>query len=752
LKNRIIEFLKATYGIEARLSELEGYDDLNYLLRTDQDTAYVLKLSQEKNHGSLLEAQYKILRILGPLKEYQFPQAILDRNGNYFNSFENKYIARLLTYIPGKFIAEIPRNTELLRDFGRFLGTLDQTLLDHHDPVVESRHLPWDILTFPEFKNKLKYLQDANLKKLVHYFIMQYDQMVMPLFPELRKSVIHNDANDWNVLAEGNRILGIIDFGDVVYTHTINELAIACTYMAMDSQDPIDQIMPMVSGYHQNLPLNETEISVLYYLIAARLGISLIMANLSKSQDPENDYIGIHEEKATHLLEKWITIHPYLAEDRFREACGWKVKERKSHSMYRKERGRHFSKALSLSYQSPIVMEKAGFQYMYGDAGKTYVDCVNNIMHVGHAHPEVVEAGQRQMALLNTNTRYYYDALTRYAESLLQHFPEKLNKVFFVNSGSAASDLAIRLARNYTQRKDILVMEHGYHGNTTTGIEISHYKFAGKGGKGPEKYIHVAPIPDTFRGKYKANDPQAGIKYAQEIEPYLHHPIAAFICEPIIGCGGQVMLPPGYLNSVYEKVRRAGGICIADEVQTGFGRVGSHFWAFEMYHTIPDIVILGKPMGNGHPMGAVVCTDEIAAAFETGMEFFSSFGGNPVSCEIGTAVLNVVHSEGLQAHAWEMGDFLVQQLISLKSRFPLIGNVRGSGFFLGIELVSDQKALTPATIEAKLLVNKMKEHGFLLSTDGPFNQVIKFKPPLCFSRKNASDLVELLENTLESMT
>ncbi len=751
MKNKIINFLQNTYDIQAIPQELEGYDDLNYQLLIGQNVAYILKISRGMNQVDLLKAQYKIFGSLSNIKEYQFPQFVLDRKGNFYNPFETDSLARVLTYIPGKFIAETPKNPELMENFGKFLGIMDQTLINHHDPYIISRHLPWDIQTFPEFHNKLSFLKNPGLKKLVHYFILQYNQVVLPLHLLLRKSVIHNDANDWNVLVEGNHILGIIDFGDVAYTHTINELAIACTYMAMDSPEPIEKILPLIKGYHQVLPLAEEEITVLYYLIAARLGISLIMANLAKRQDPENTYTGIHEEKAAQLLETWITIHPFLAEDLFREACTLKSKARKSHSMYQNERNHYFSKALSLSYQSPIIMEKASFQYMYGDGNKTYIDCVNNIMHVGHAHPEVVEAGQLQMAVLNTNTRYYYDALSDYAEKLLQHFPVKLNKIFFVNSGSAASDLAIRLARNYSRRKDIIVMEHGYHGNTTTGIEISHYKFAGKGGSGPEKYIHVAPIPDTYRGKYKTDDPEAGIKYANEINPYLQHKIAAFICEPIIGCGGQVMLPADYLNTAYEKVRGSGGICIADEVQTGFGRVGTHFWAFEMYHVIPDIVILGKPMGNGHPLGAVVCTEEIAAAFENGMEFFSSFGGNPVSCEIGKSVLKVIQTENLQAHAQEVGKYLMEGFNSLKSRHSLIGDIRGSGFFLGIELVTDPDQRTPAAMEAKKLVDQMKTKGFLLSTDGPFNQVIKFKPPMCFSRKNASDLLAALDTALSSL-
>jgi ethanolamine-phosphate phospho-lyase len=753
LEKNITEFLKHNYNISPALKVLRSYDDLNYLVSIDGKAAYVLKLNQEteqKDQKAFLESQHVLMGILAHLQDYQFPEAVADKYGNRVNGFGDQYHASLLTYIPGKFLAEVPKKEELLMDFGKFLGRIDKILAGYRDPAIEYRHIPWDIRSFPEHQKKLEYLPDASLKKLIHYFIVQYRHEVLPREHELRKSIIHNDANDWNVLVEGNRIHGIIDFGDLSYTFTVNELAIAATYIAMEFNDPLEGILPLVSGYHREFPLIETELSVLYYLIVSRLGISLIMSNQSKMNDPQNTYTGIHEEKARLLIEKWISINPHFAEKLFRDTCGFPPLNQKEPASYAAGRNKFFSRSLSLSYREPIVMEKAAFQYMYGDHGKTWVDCVNNIMHVGHAHPLVVEAGQRQMAILNTNTRYYYDALTDYAERLLAHFPGTMNRVFFVNSGSAASDLAIRLARNYTGRKDIIVMEHGYHGNTTTGIGISHYKFAGKGGKGAEEYVHVAPIPDTFRGEYKNEHPGAGKLYAEKIDPFFSNAIAAFICEPVVGCGGQVMLPQGYLPAVYDKVRRAGGICIADEVQTGFGRVGSHFWAYEMYGVIPDIVVLGKPMGNGHPMGAVVCTGEIATAFENGMEFFSSFGGNPVSCEIGKAVLQVIESEALQQHAHDVGNFLLKEFRLLQKRHAPIGDVRGSGFFLGLELVKDQEILAPATEFTANVVNSMKDRGFLLSTDGPWNQVIKFKPPMCFSKKNATDLVSEMDSVLHA--
>jgi 4-aminobutyrate aminotransferase-like enzyme len=411
-------------------------------------------------------------------------------------------------------------------------------------------------------------------------------------------------------------------------------------------------------------------------------------------------------------------------------------KSLKNVKTYLEDRGKYISKALSISYDEPIVMERAAFQYMFDRKGRTFLDCVNNIMHVGHCHPAVVEAGKRQMAKLNTNTRYLYDALHDYAEKLLSKFPASLNKVFFVNSGSAASDLAIRLARNYTGRKDLIVMDHGYHGNTTTGIEMSPYKFKGRGGQGPAAYIHMAYLPGS----------DVSVDYTEKdlydrIDECMNYPVSAFICEPIVGCGGQVMLNEAYLKNIYDKVRKKGGVCIADEVQTGFGRVGSYFWAYELYDVVPDIVVLGKPMGNGHPVGAVVTKSAITEAFENGMEFFSSFGGNPVSCKIGEAVLEVIEKEQLQNNAFQTGRLIMEGFKEIQKEKDMIRDVRGAGLFIGLELVNRTKSLRPATEDARRIINSMRRKGILLSTDGPFNNVIKIKPPMCFNTDNIDQLL-----------
>ncbi|MEO0902937.1 MAG: aminotransferase class III-fold pyridoxal phosphate-dependent enzyme, partial [Bacteroidota bacterium] len=338
------------------------------------------------------------------------------------------------------------------------------------------------------------------------------------------------------------------------------------------------------------------------------------------------------------------------------------------------------------------------------------------------------------------------------AGNLDKSISASLNKVFFVNSGSAASDLAIRLAKAHSKHQHLLVMEHGYHGNTQIGIDISDYKFNNPRGQGQASHIYKTKIPDTYRGQHTQNDGTAGIAYAQETVRHIRNlsqPLAAFITEPIVGCGGQVPLAKGYLQPIYETIRQQGGVCISDEVQTGFGRLGDVFWGFEQQHVVPDIVVLGKPMGNGHPIGAVVTTDAITTSFEKGVEFFSSFGGNPVSCAIGMAVLEVLEEEGLKHNAHNVGLYYQKCLRQIQLQYPSIGDMRGSGLFLGIDMVK------PGTTEpdmelAQYLKNTLREHHILVSTDGPFNNVIKSKPPLCFTKSNVDEVVgriaEILAN------
>jgi 4-aminobutyrate aminotransferase-like enzyme len=409
---------------------------------------------------------------------------------------------------------------------------------------------------------------------------------------------------------------------------------------------------------------------------------------------------------------------------------------------------------VSVAYRDPVKVVRGSMQYLFDESGRRYLDAYNNVPHVGHCHPRIVDAATAQTRLLNTNTRYLSDLLWQLADCLGATLPEPLRVCYFVNSGSEANELALRLARARTKRRDLLVLESAYHGNTTTLVDISPYKFNGPGGDGAPDWVHTAPLPDVYRGPWKAGNPDAGRQYASAVATLIDAlgrrggGIAAFIAETCPSVGGQIVPPPGYLTAVYEHVRASGGVCIADEVQTAYGRMGTHFYAFEAQGVVPDIVVLGKPIGNGHPMGAVVTTPEIAASFDNGMEFFSTFGGNTVSCAVGLAVLAVVEGERLQAHALRVGARLIAGLQSLAARHPLIGDVRGSGLFLGVELVEDRSTLAPATDAASRIVNRMREEGVLLGTDGPFHNVLKIRPPMPFNDDDADVLLATIDRVL----
>lgn len=405
---------------------------------------------------------------------------------------------------------------------------------------------------------------------------------------------------------------------------------------------------------------------------------------------------------------------------------------------------------LSTAYARPLHFVRGRGQYLYDVAGRAWLDAVNNVPHVGHAHPRVVATATRQKGLLETNTRYLHEEILRLADRLRATLPKHLSVCFFVCSGSEANELALRLTRTHTGRRDVVVLEHGYHGNTTTLVELSHYKFARAGGFAPPPWVHVAACPDAYRARLEA-DPTAGATFAESVRVRLtdaRDGAAAFLHESLPGCGGQVVPPAGYLRAAYAHARAAGALCIADEVQTGLGRVGETFWAFALQGVEPDVVTIGKPFGNGHPVAAVVTTEAVARSFVTGMEYFNTFGGNPVSCAVANTVLDVIEDEGLAAHAARVGLDLRTRLDALRTQHTIVGDVRGAGLFLGVELVTDRETRAPATQQASYIAERMRDLHVLVSTDGPHDNVLKIKPPLCFDHTDARRLVEVLAAVL----
>jgi 4-aminobutyrate aminotransferase-like enzyme/Ser/Thr protein kinase RdoA (MazF antagonist) len=1004
-----IRITKDLFALDVTAKLLPSERDQNFRLTASNDQAYVLKIANSTELEAVLDFQNQAMihirdkcRMLAQNIAVA-PQVCLSVRDEQITSTRGDdgtpYFVRLLTYLPGKPLALVkPHNANLMTSLGQFFGNLSQMLQDFDHPAAR-RDFHWDLKNAGRVLTQyMGLIKDADRQKMVQQFLARYLAETEPRLADLRTSVVHSDGNDYNVLVAPDgpwrhQVTGVIDFGDMVHTQTISEVAIVCAYAMLDKIDPLAAAKTIVAGYHRVFPFTEPELAVLFDLICMRLCMSVCHAANQYRHEPDNDYLRISEQPAWVLLKKLADQHPNLAHYTFRQACGlppvpqfesvsaWlrqnsanfgpivdddlrtanpsvldlsvgslllgndgdgadlaAVTEKifrqmqvadvavgigrynearlvyttelfkarteemaehrtihlgidlfkssgapvyapldgKVHSIANNpaaldygptlilehrtgadesfytlyghlsldsltglavgmavEKGRqiaaigepgsnggwtphvHFQiildllgengtfpgvarprdrelwmricpdpnlilgipescfaagtrsdseiltlrrqtlgRNLSISYQKPLKIVRGRKQYLYTEDGRKYLDGVNNVCHVGHCHPHVVAAGQLQLPVLNTNTRYLHDNIIEYAQRLLAKFADPLNVCFFVCTGSEANELALRLARTYTGQHDIIMVDGAYHGNTQTLIDISPYKHDRPGGRGAPKWAHKVIMPDGYRGPHKGIGAETGARYAAYVAETIKQiqgngdGLAAFICESMLGCGGQVVLPDNYLAEAFRHVRAAGGLCIVDEVQVGFGRAGSHFWAFESQDVVPDIVTLGKPIGNGHPLAAVITTAEIADAFANGMEYFNTFGGNPVSCAIGMAVLDVIENEGLQQNAQRAGKRLLEGLQGLFEKYPLIGDVRGLGLYAGIELVTHRETLKPATEHADYVINRLQDHGILISTDGPMDNILKLKPPIVFSEKNADEVVAVLDKVL----
>jgi len=749
------------FGVEGSAKPLDSERDQNFKIIARNGKKFVLKIASTEEYISILDAQNKAMTTVANANIVACPTAVKALSGKEIEisqaSDGRQFFTRLVTFIDGNFMADLPKySAKMLYGLGRVMGRIDKALADFNHPAAY-RDFPWDLKIShaqSTFTDKIKV---PARRRLVEYFLLQFEAEFLPKFRSLRSSVIHNDANDYNVMVSGDEVTGIIDFGDMVHSNTISELAVTCAYAMLDSENPLQVAAQVVEGYNSANTISHEEIEVLFQLICARLCVSVIMSARRKELEPENEYLSVSEKPAWDMLERLISVNPNRAVQIFCDAC--KVSSDHIYSGYSKNeiaelRKNHLGQSFSIAYKQPLKITRGAMQYLFEEDGRTFLDCVNNVCHVGHCNPKVVKAAQKQIAKLNTNTRYLHDNIVEFAQRLKSKFPEKLSVCFFVNSGSEANDLALRIARTYTQQKELLTLDHAYHGNLGSLIDISPYKHNRAGGQGAPLHVHTITLPDLYRGEFKAGEPEAAAKYAKQAAEKIkkltseNNSPAAFIAESLPSCGGQIVLPDGYLRLVYQQVRAGGGVCIADEVQVGFGRVGEKFWGFETQEVVPDIVTIGKPIGNGHPLAAVVTTLEIADAFANGMEYFNTFGGNPVSCAVGLAVLETIKTENLQQNALEVGNFLKTGLLELKEKYSLIGDVRGKGLFLGAELVLDHETLEPATTKAGAIIEDMKERGVLLSTDGPLDNVLKIKPPIIFTRENAEHVLKLLDETL----
>jgi len=758
--------LAAKFGVQGSAQPLPSYWDQNFRIKSDGAGEFVLKICANGVQRTELELQNAALEhIAASGWSGDVPRLVRTLRGEEFSSAADasglSFDIRLLTWVPGEIRADQPATPELHTSLGNFLAGLDEALADFEHPGAR-RSIVWDLRRSADITSLPASVIHSARRRIVEHFRSEFTEHTLARLSGLPSGVIHNDANDHNLLvgegpSGGKVISGIIDFGDLLHAPRVCELAIGAAYALLGAFDPLEVAGQVASGYHERTPLGSAELEVLFPLIAMRLVTSVVMAAQERALDPENEYISVHEARAWRALEQLACVQPERAHAEMRAACGLDEAPRDDHQQLRGERRRRLGTALSLAYSEPLEIVRGSGAWLFDARGRAYLDCVNNVCHVGHCHPRVVRAATEQIGVLNTNTRYLHRNIIDYARRLTATLPDPLSVCYFVCTGSEANELALRMARAHTGRNDIVVIDGAYHGNASSLIDLSPYKFDGPGGMGRPAHVHVAAMPDPYRGEFGHGDEGAGAKFAQKVADQIREaeadgsPVAAFFVEALLGCGGQIVPPPGYLQAAFEHVRSAGAVCIADEVQIGFGRVGSHFWGFETQGVVPDIVTMGKPIGNGHPLAAVVTTAEIAASFAGGMEYFNTFGGNPVSCAVGLAVLDVIEAEGLQANAERVGATFRRGLDELAGRHDCIAEVRGLGLFLGVELIADRASRAPDAKLASAVIERLKERGMLLSTDGPLHNVIKIKPPIVFTDEQAERVVRELDRAFAEL-
>ncbi len=766
------DILVADYGLPAdvELSRLPGENE-NYLVALPRPAAaeaaaertarWVLKLEQDAVPGMAEVEAAAAAELLAARPGFGVPLGRRTTAGTQFVTLRDGRTGRLLEFVDGTaFGAAQTRGPELLRDLGRLLGQLPRVFAGVPGRAAARTHA-WDLTAATQHWGEVAAVADPRRRDQLDRAFQSFQAHCRGL-DELPAGLVHGDVNDENVLVDDERVVGLLDFGDALENPFVCDLAIALSYVVQHAPagERLAAAATVVASYHGERELSAAELDVLFPLVLARLAVTLCMCEARRRIDPERVTWFVSEAPAVAALDELSALSPAAGSRAFADAVGSGRDGERSASAPSKDdllarRRRHVNPALSVAYDEPLQVVRGRGQYLIDEHGRPHLDLVNNVCHVGHCHPHVVAAGQRQMAQLNTNTRYLYRALTDYAERLCATLPDELDTCFLVNSGSEANELALRLARAHTGRRDMIVLDSAYHGHTSALIALSPYKFMGKGGTGePEPWVHVAPNPDVYRGPHRTNDRAAGQAYGDAIGRVIaasERPIAGLLCESLLSCGGQLVPPPGYLERAYEHVREHGGICIADEVQVGFGRTGRGYWAFELQDVVPEVVVLGKPIGNGHPMAAVVTTRAIARSFANGMEFFATFGGNPVSCAIGNAVLDVIEDERLIDRAARLGERFMRGLQELQREHAVIGDVRGVGLFLGVEIVADRESREPAPAVARAIVNRVRHNGVLLSTDGPFDNVLKIKPPMVLTEGDIDMALRALGAALQEI-
>ncbi len=730
-----VEITIDQYGISGTAEPLAGERDRSFKI-TGESGQYVLKVGNIADRPDALEGQSAAIQwALSNDPTLPLAEVIHTRSGS-LSGHHDGHALQLTRFITGAPPVDSNTPPGLRRGLGTVAARLSRTFRGFDHPTLH-RAFPWTLTQIPRLAPLLAHLDDERCP-LVAETLRRFEERIVPVLDRLPRQATHGDLNPDNIVvdpADPERIVGVFDFGDLSWGPRVIEVAITSTYQCFGAE-PVAAIAQVVSAFHVVDPLQFVEIELIPDLVAARCAQSLLMSARHVATNPENvDYATSDANLMWETLTRLEGVDGSKAISRIAAACGFRIPDHRSFEDALALRVRRLAPTLHLSYDQPVHLSKGEGIWLIDSDGRRLLDAYNNVPHVGHSHPEVVSALAFQSRRLTTNTRYLVDGVADYADRLASLMPDPLSVVFFVNSGSEANDLAYRIARTVTDKRGVITTANAYHGSTSVTATMS---------PGESDAADLEPWAAQVGGADMLSDPAAADWLRSDLETAQHQLAARgetpamVIFDTVFSSEGIFEVPKGLLKAARTWTDETGSLLVADEVQAGFGRVGPHFWGFASEEATPDIVTLGKPMGNGYPMGAVITSEAIAAEFASRSHFFSTFAGSPVAAAVGTAVLNVIESEDLASNAEVIGAYLKKRVEALGNRDVI--DVRGPGLFVGVELRSSDLATRT--------VNDLRRRGVLIGSTGPNGKVLKIRPPLICTQHHVDILIDALQESL----
>ena len=764
------------YGLKGHLTALNSERDLAWLIRNDDGPQGVIKISNAQEPEGIVDLQIKAVEhILEQEPTLAVPPVIPTRQGNAYEWITSelsgeRHMIRLIAFMDGRVVEDTPEAycDQYYFNIGATMGRMNAALQSFYHPHAGSNQHLWDLGHCLQLRNMLPGIPKGELRDLLTKTLDKAEHHTLPALKKTRCQLVHQDANDANVMVhhdDPTEIAAVLDFGDIGFNSILAEIVTISETYGEGENDPIRPLLHVAQGYDSAYPLTGQEVDLLFDVMRLRLAMASLIINYRKLNDPE---------AGTHLEDRFFTQMLFKLNEMGRETVTRRLREALRFPVYSptdnngkpfanhqdelvKHREQHLGKIWHF-YDQPLHITRAKGGWMYSADGTAYLDAYNNVPQMGHSHPHIAKAIARQAEALNTNTRYMCDIVADYAARLTKDLPAHLDTCIFVNSGSEANDLAIQIAQSLSGHQGGLVLDNAYHGCTELTTKYS-----------PESWIHLPETshpkqierllePDMYNGPY-ADHPEAAALYANDADRAIDtladrgFKPAALVLDTALCAHGVITPPDSYFDRVADKARAAGGYVIADEVQAGLGRMGT-FWGFIGAGLNPekvDFITMGKPVANGHPLGVVILSGEMMKQFIGGTHplLFSTFGGNTVACAAGMAVLDVIEREQLVQKSNDMGEQLRAGLRELAEKHPLIGDVRGRGMLVGIELVTCRDKRLPAEEETEQLIKEMIKRNVMIGKSLP--GTLKIRPSLAWGKKEVDFFIRAFDQSLAAL-